>query len=122
MTIGGAERRNASVKRLPADPLGDGHQTTEWVVWSEEHSAWWAPGEHGYTNSLRRAGRYSEARAKAIAADANRYLKPDDLHEVALPDPMGRVIVCEACGSDGAAAWHAAHVCRRCGSPNFLEM
>jgi hypothetical protein len=66
-------------------------KTSHWVLWSEEHSAWWAPGEHGYTNSLRRAGRYSEARAKAIETKANRYLEPGDLHEIALPDPIARV-------------------------------
>ncbi len=29
MTNGGAEQRNVSVKRLPAEPLSDGHQTTD---------------------------------------------------------------------------------------------
>jgi hypothetical protein len=58
------------------------------VIWSEEHSAWWAPGERDYTNSLRRAGRYTEARAKEIEAAANRYLNPGVFAEVALPDPI----------------------------------
>ena len=44
-----------------------------WVVWSEEHGAWWAPGEMGYTSSLHNAGRYSEEAARMIENRANRY-------------------------------------------------
>lgn len=58
-----------------------------WVVWSEEHSKWWGPAEYGYTNSLRRAGRYTEAQAKAIAERANRDVISGDWHEIAMPDP-----------------------------------
>ena len=57
-----------------------------WVIWSEEHGAWWRPGKWGYTRSLREAGRYPEAEANAIAEQANRY--SDVLKEVALPDPL----------------------------------
>ena len=59
-----------------------------WVVWSEEHGAWWMPEAIGYTRSLRDAGRYSEERAKLIADTANRYLPDGGVNEVALPDPM----------------------------------
>jgi hypothetical protein len=60
-----------------------------WVVWSEEHGGWWKPGRTGYTQSLERAGRYTEAQAKEIEANANRYL-PESVafHEVAMPDPL----------------------------------
>jgi hypothetical protein len=60
-----------------------------WVIWSEEHGAWWGPGEHGYTRSLRSAGRYSKEDAKEIAFDANAYLEVDQFHEIAIPDPLG---------------------------------
>lgn len=59
-----------------------------WVVWSEEHGRWWKPGECGYTDSLREAGRYSETRAKEIEARANIPCKSGEFNEIALPDPM----------------------------------
>lgn len=43
----------------------------DWVIWSEEHKAWWRPECAGYTNELRRAGRYTELRAKEIQRRAN---------------------------------------------------
>lgn len=60
----------------------------DWVVWSEEHGGWWAPGERGYTHFLRAAGRYSEERAKLIEAKANRYLRGGVVNEIAMRDPM----------------------------------
>jgi hypothetical protein len=59
-----------------------------WVVWSEEHHRWWAPGGMTYVSSLRRAARFTEAEAKAIVAKANRYLPPGVFNEVAMPDPL----------------------------------
>jgi hypothetical protein len=59
-----------------------------WVIWSEEHSAWWGPGKHGYTRSLRLAGRYAKMRAEAIVAKANAYVTPPAFHEIAIPDPL----------------------------------
>jgi hypothetical protein len=59
-----------------------------WVVWSEEHRQWWGDGGFGYTPSLRLAGRYTEAEAKAIADKANRYLPSGIFNEVAMPDPL----------------------------------
>lgn len=43
----------------------------EYLIWSIEHTAWWRPGEMGYTLSLAEAGRYSRARAESIVSDAN---------------------------------------------------
>jgi hypothetical protein len=57
-----------------------------WVIWSEEHGAWWGPGERGYMRSLRDAGRYPEAVARKIVAKANRYLRDGRINEVAMPD------------------------------------
>lgn len=42
-----------------------------WLVYSNEHRAWWGPGHHGYTTDTDRAGRYSHAAAAAICAQAN---------------------------------------------------
>ena len=61
--------------------------TDAWVVWSEEHGGWWRPGRSGYTPSLELAGRYTEAEAVAIEAQANRYLPAGTYHEIAMPDP-----------------------------------
>jgi hypothetical protein len=59
-----------------------------WVIWSEEHGAWWRPGSGGYTRSLRLAGRYTEEAARHIEARANFPTLPPEFHEIAMPDPM----------------------------------
>jgi hypothetical protein len=41
-----------------------------YLVWSNEHGAWWRPGEAGYTRNLAEAGRYSRDRALAICRSA----------------------------------------------------
>lgn len=45
-----------------------------WLIWSNEHRAWWGPGSRGYEVVLSKAGRYSRERAAEICAGANRYL------------------------------------------------
>jgi hypothetical protein len=59
-----------------------------WVVWSEEHGGWWRPGEHGYTHSLKEAGRFSMERAFEIEKNANKHLRNGVVNEVAMTDPM----------------------------------
>jgi hypothetical protein len=59
-----------------------------WVIWSEEHGGWWAPGKWGYTRSLAAAGRYSQEEALAICHSANFYCKPGAWNECCLPDPL----------------------------------
>ena len=62
-----------------------------WVVWSEEHGAWWGPNELGYVKKLAKAGRYSEREAREIERRANQYLPAGvSFHEVAMPDPVLR--------------------------------
>lgn len=60
-----------------------------WIIWSEEHGAWWAPDRAGYTRSLEHAGRYLEVDALEIEYQANRYLPKDAYHEFAMLDPLG---------------------------------
>jgi hypothetical protein len=43
----------------------------EYLIWSEEHGLWWNPNRAGYTDSMIRAGRYSEQEAWAISHSAN---------------------------------------------------
>jgi hypothetical protein len=63
--------------------------TELYVIWSEEHGAWWLPHKMGYTRSLREAGCYTKAEADEIVANANQYVRPHDVfNEVALPDPL----------------------------------
>jgi len=59
-----------------------------WVIWSEEHHAWWAKGKWGYTQSLASAGRYSQEQALAIVKEANALCETGTFHECALPDPL----------------------------------
>jgi hypothetical protein len=42
-----------------------------YLVWSEEHGAWWRPARCGYTTSLKRAGRYTREDAVEISDSAN---------------------------------------------------
>ena len=41
------------------------------LIWSEEHRAWWRPARHGYTDHMMEAGLYSEREARQIAREAN---------------------------------------------------
>lgn len=58
----------------------------DYVIWSNEHQAWWGPGKHGYTRYLTQAGHYSRAEAQLIAADARGGWDPGKPPpEIALP-------------------------------------
>ena len=43
---------------------------SEYLIWSNEHRAWWKPSSQGYTTELSRAGRYSRDEAISICANA----------------------------------------------------
>lgn len=64
--------------------------TTEWLIWSDEHGAWWAPDKAGYTRDLERAGRYSLAEATEICENANRY--SDGILETMFPCPVQTIL------------------------------
>lgn len=38
----------------------------KWLIWSNEHGAWWAPNSRGYTTLLEAAGRYTKEQADVI--------------------------------------------------------
>jgi hypothetical protein len=40
------------------------------LIWSNEHGAWWRDNESGYTSHIDEAGRYTRADADRIVADA----------------------------------------------------
>lgn len=50
--------------KLPAEPA------PEYVVWSNEHRAWWGPNRAGYCTKLENAGRYDREAALAICDGA----------------------------------------------------
>ena len=60
-----------------------------YVIWSEEHGAWWGRDEtnFNYTRSLRMARRYPKDEADKIVFDASCFLEVGVINEVALPDP-----------------------------------
>jgi hypothetical protein len=53
----------------------------EYLIWSIEHTAWWAPAELGYIEDLQRAGRYTKVQAARIVRQANRV----DFNECMIP-------------------------------------
>lgn len=47
----------------------------KWLIWSNEHNAWWAPNHRGYVLDAKDAGRYTYEQAVKIVEDANIALK-----------------------------------------------
>ena len=43
----------------------------ECLIWSIEHTAWWALLRRGYTKDYQQAGRYTSEEAAQIVRDAN---------------------------------------------------
>ncbi len=60
-----------------------------YLIWSNEHRAWWGPGRHGYLTDTDKAGRYSEVEATEVVLNANRYrdhdLPPNEIMVLAPP-------------------------------------
>lgn len=54
-----------------------------YLIWSNEHGAWWGPGRHGYVQRIEDAGTYSRASALQICVSAmpGRF-KGDPVHEL----------------------------------------
>lgn len=42
-----------------------------WLIWSEEHRAWWAPNHKGYVQERKQAGKYTYDDACDIVKGAN---------------------------------------------------
>jgi hypothetical protein len=57
----------------------------QYLIWSEEHGAWWRPAKWGYSQRIRDAGRYSKADADEIVRNANFR----EFNEIAIPEPPG---------------------------------
>jgi hypothetical protein len=49
--------------------------TDLYLIWSNEHNAWWGPGRMGYVIEPSLAGRYTLKEATQICENANCYSK-----------------------------------------------
>ena len=59
-----------------------------YLVWSNEHQAWWGPEHRGYTRHIERAGRYERAEAMLIAGkrDGGWHPRKGNPDEIAIPE------------------------------------
>jgi hypothetical protein len=53
-----------------------------YLIWSIEHTAWWAPHRRGYVRDPREAGQYSQGEAIEIVKSANLH---DTFNECMIP-------------------------------------
>ncbi|MCR4304961.1 MAG: hypothetical protein NUV63_12195 [Gallionella sp.] len=68
--------------------------TAEWLIWSNEHHAWWGPGHCGYPDNIASAGRYTLTQAMEICAGRSwmRGQVPPEtmIHESCLPQVIAK--------------------------------
>lgn len=59
-----------------------------YLVWSNEHAAWWGPDRCGYTRRIERAGRYERSEALSIAGtrDGGWRVSKGNPDEIAIPE------------------------------------
>lgn len=66
----------------------------DYLIWSNEHRAWWRPNAHGYTVHIEQAGRYTRDEAVKHSRCRDQYrgeplpelpIREDDLKEVSNP-------------------------------------
>ena len=48
-----------------------------YLIWSNEHTAWWKRNRYGYTNDRSEAGRFTLAEASEIVQKANCWTEDD---------------------------------------------
>jgi len=66
-----------------------------YLIWSNEHMAWWRPASAGYTIHAEAAGRYDHATALSICANARDGWRPGS-PPPEIPVAEADVLVCEA--------------------------
>ena len=49
-----------------------------YLIWSNEHRAWWKGNRHGYTTRTDKAGIFTDMEARSIVMNANRFQKPGE--------------------------------------------
>ena len=63
----------------------------KFLIWSEEHHAWWKGTKQGYTRSIFDAGCFTQREACDIVKSGNAFLDPTcdpPLNEIAIEDPL----------------------------------
>jgi hypothetical protein len=60
----------AEIERLKGLVAGISETDTTYVIWSNEHRAWWGPDRRGYCSRLTDAGRYDRESALAVCIGA----------------------------------------------------
>ena len=69
----------------------------KWLIWSNEHQAWWREGQRGYAIDVAEAGRYEQKEALKILKNANEGIQMDERapNEILVPDEHARHYVPE---------------------------
>lgn len=77
-----------AVNATRATPAPAGWQEPKYLVWSNEHKAWWGPEHRGYTRIISAAGRYDRDEALAIAGTRGGgwVLNKGNPDEIAIPE------------------------------------
>jgi hypothetical protein len=63
-------------------------ESKKWVVWSNEHRAYWGPNRSGYRRCIETAGRYTHDEARAICFPGRGGGGDWPPPEMMFPDPM----------------------------------
>lgn len=70
-----------------------GGREESYLIWSNEHVAWWAAGSRGYCISLENAGRYSKEEAIKICNGANYDWREDsNPNELPIPESIAALL------------------------------
>lgn len=74
--------------RLASQSLSTDEEVPLYLVWSNEHAAWWGPDHRGYTRHIDRAGRYERSEALKIAGtrDGGWHVRKGNPDEIAIPE------------------------------------
>ena len=71
----------------PSALSGDAGEGASYLIWSNEHCAWWAPNRCGYTREADRAGRYDRSEAMRIAGTGRGgWMLEKNPSEIAIPE------------------------------------
>ncbi|MFP1683387.1 hypothetical protein ACLD0W_12815 [Alloalcanivorax sp. C16-1] len=86
------------------DRLAPQGEAVNWLVWSNEHNAWWRPNARGYTLETTEAGRYTFDEARDICINARPRSGAKSEAEKAGDPPEVMVLAPESLGAAGAYA------------------
>lgn len=70
-----SEEKVADLTRKALGQFEENYSVRTWLIWSNEHSAWWKPNQNGYTTDITGAGRYAYNVALEICKGANAHNK-----------------------------------------------